>query len=114
MIASFTLSVSINEEILKGEKIEVTTNYKKNKSDKYFFETGFINLKENKFLAKDINVKMHKSLYGIRKMILELMLFLDMVINIIAFMIKEFLHHAKKLTNVLHGKLMLKRFNMIK
>jgi LPS-assembly protein len=55
---------SINEEILKGEKIEVTTNYKKNKSDKYFFETGFINLKENKFLAKDINVKMHKSLYG--------------------------------------------------
>ena len=38
---------SINEEILKGEKIEVTTNYKKNKSDKYFFETGFINLKEN-------------------------------------------------------------------
>ena len=55
---------SINEEILKGEKIEVTTNYKKNKSDKYFFKTGFINLKENKFLAKDINVKMHKSLYG--------------------------------------------------
>ena len=55
---------SINEEILKGEKIEVTTNYKKNKSDKYFFETGFINLKENKFLAKNINVKMHKSLYG--------------------------------------------------
>ncbi len=55
---------SINEEILKGKKIEVTTNYKKSKSDKYFFETGFINLKENKFLAKDINVKMHKTLYG--------------------------------------------------
>jgi len=55
---------SINQEILKGEKIEVTTNYKKSKSDKYFFETGFINLKENKFLAKDINVKMHKTLYG--------------------------------------------------
>ena len=55
---------SINQEILKGKKIEVTTNYKKNKSDKFFFETGFINLKENKFLAKDINVKMHKGLYG--------------------------------------------------
>mgnify|MGYP001329144006 CR=1 FL=1 len=55
---------SINEEILKGEKIELTTNYKKKKSDKYFFETGFVNLKENKFLAKDINVKMHKTLYG--------------------------------------------------
>ncbi len=55
---------SINQEILKGEKIEVTTNYKKKKSDKYFFETGFFNLKENKFLAKDINVKLHKTLYG--------------------------------------------------
>ena len=55
---------SINEEILKGEKIKLTTNYKKKKSDKYFFETGFINLKENKFLAKEINVKMHKTLYG--------------------------------------------------
>ena len=55
---------SINKEILKGEKIEFITNYKKEKSDKYFFETGFINLKENKFLAKDINVKMHKTLYG--------------------------------------------------
>jgi LPS-assembly protein len=54
----------INQELLKGEKIEVTTNYKKNNSDKYFFETGFFNLKENKFLAKDINVKLHKTLYG--------------------------------------------------
>ena len=55
---------SINKEILKGEKIEVTTNHKKKDSDKYFFETGFFNLKENKFLAKDINVKLHKTLYG--------------------------------------------------
>jgi len=55
---------SINQEILKGEKIEVTTNYKKKNNDKYFFETGFFNLKENKFLAKDINVKLHKTLYG--------------------------------------------------
>ena len=55
---------AINQEILKGEKIEVTTNYKKYNSDKYFFETGFFNLKENKFLAKDINVKLHKTLYG--------------------------------------------------
>tara|TARA_B110000027_G_scaffold28248_1_gene30998 strand:+ start:2214 stop:4631 length:2418 start_codon:yes stop_codon:yes gene_type:complete len=55
---------SIDKEILKGEKIEVTTNYKKDKSDKYFFETGFFNLKEKKFLAKDISVKLHKKLYG--------------------------------------------------
>tara|TARA_B100000787_G_scaffold123020_1_gene92531 strand:+ start:2205 stop:4637 length:2433 start_codon:yes stop_codon:yes gene_type:complete len=55
---------SINKEILKGEKIEVTTNNNRYNSDKYFFETGFFNLKENKFLAKDIDVKFHKTLYG--------------------------------------------------
>ena len=55
---------SINKEILKGEKIKVTTNNNRYNSDKYFFETGFFNLKENKFLAKDIDVKFHKTLYG--------------------------------------------------
>ena len=28
---------SINQEILKGEKIEITTNFNQEKSDKYFF-----------------------------------------------------------------------------
>ena len=55
---------SIDQEILKGKEIEVTTNYKKNDSDKYFFETGFFDLKQNKFLAKDISVELHKSLFG--------------------------------------------------
>ncbi|MDA7795710.1 organic solvent tolerance protein [Candidatus Pelagibacter sp.] len=55
---------SINDEILKGKKIELTTNYQKNKSDKYFFETGFVDLKKNEFLAKNINVKMHKTLFN--------------------------------------------------
>ena len=55
---------SINQEILKGTEIEVTTNYKKTNSDKYFFETGFFDLKQNKFLAKDISVEMHKALFG--------------------------------------------------
>ena len=53
----------INEEILKGTKIEITTNFQKPKSDKFFFEEGFYNLKENKFLAKDVNIKFHKSLF---------------------------------------------------
>ena len=55
---------SIDKEILKGKKIEITTKNKKKNSDKYFFETGFFNLKENKFLAKDVNVKLHKTLFG--------------------------------------------------
>ena len=55
---------SINEEILKGEKISVTTNSNKSDSDEYFFETAFFNLKENRFLGKDIKVKLHKNLFG--------------------------------------------------
>ena len=55
---------SINEEILKGKEILVTTNSNTDNSDEYFFETAFFNLKENKFLAKDINVKLHKTLFG--------------------------------------------------
>ena len=58
---------SINQEILKGKKIEVITNSDSGKSDKYFFENGFLNLKENKFLAKDISVKLHKSIYNNNK-----------------------------------------------
>jgi LPS-assembly protein len=54
---------SINEEILKGKNIVATTNDKKNKSDKFFFKTGFFDLKKNKFLGKDITVKFHKNLF---------------------------------------------------
>ena len=54
---------SIDEEILKGKKIIITTNDKKNDSDEFFFETGFFNLKENTFLAKDITSKLHKNMF---------------------------------------------------
>ena len=52
-----------NEEVLKGEKIEIITISKKNKSDKLFFENGFFDLKEKKFLAKNINIEFHKTLF---------------------------------------------------
>ena len=52
-----------NEEMLKGEKIEIITISKKNKSDKLFFENGFFDLKEKKFLAKNINIEFHKTLF---------------------------------------------------
>ena len=50
----------INQEILKGEAVQVNSN----NSDKYFFEHGFLDLKKNKFLSKDINVKLDKGIYG--------------------------------------------------
>jgi LPS-assembly protein len=55
---------SINKEILKGENIVAITNDKENKSDEFFFKTGFFDLKKNKFLGKDIVAKFHKDLFG--------------------------------------------------
>ena len=56
---------SINQEILKGENIEVSmkTNEKTN-NDNFFIKTGVFNLKENKFLAKDISAMLRKDLFG--------------------------------------------------
>ena len=54
---------SINKEILKGENITVITNNEKNKGDTFFFHTGFINLENNKFLAKDVTSKLHKNMF---------------------------------------------------
>jgi len=58
---------SIDTEILKGENIIAVTNNKKNKSDEFFFKTGFFDLKKNKFLGKDIIAKLHKGLFGDNK-----------------------------------------------
>jgi len=58
---------SIDKEILKGENIVAITNDKKNKSDEFFFKTGFFDLKKNKFLGKDIVAKFHKDLFGDNK-----------------------------------------------
>ncbi len=55
---------SINEEILKGEKIFYRKNEKKNKEDEFYFETGFFNLKKNEFLGKDTDITFHKTLFG--------------------------------------------------
>ena len=55
---------SIDKEILKGENIVAITSDKENKSDKFFFKTGFFDLKKNEFLGKDIVAKFHKDLFG--------------------------------------------------
>ena len=55
---------SINQEILKGENIIAITSDRENKSDEFFFKTGFFDLKKNEFLGKDIAAKFHKDLFG--------------------------------------------------
>tara|TARA_B110000037_G_scaffold159478_1_gene179959 strand:- start:176 stop:2641 length:2466 start_codon:yes stop_codon:yes gene_type:complete len=54
---------SIDEEILKGKNITFIRKEKVNKEEKFFFQTGFFNLKENKFLGKEVNVKFDKMLF---------------------------------------------------
>ncbi len=49
---------------LVGEKILVTTNYKLPKSDKYFFDTGFFNLKKNEFIAQNIKILLEPLIFG--------------------------------------------------
>ncbi len=56
---------SINQEILKGENIEVSMKTdEKDNDDNFFIKTGFFNLKDNKFLAKDISATLRKDLFG--------------------------------------------------
>ena len=52
-----------NNEILKGEEILIITNYNTPKSDRYFFANGFVDLKNQKFLGKDTDIRIHKSVF---------------------------------------------------
>ena len=55
----------INKEIIKGEEVMIITNYNLPKSDKFFLENAIINLKDNKFIAKDTNIELHKDVFNI-------------------------------------------------
>ena len=55
------------EKILKGENIRVTTNLNKEKSDKFKFKDGMINLYDNTFIATNTNIKIHKSVFENKK-----------------------------------------------
>ena len=54
---------NIDDEILKGNKVEVITNYKKKKSDKYFFNIGFFDFKKNNFLTKDVKIDFYDEMF---------------------------------------------------
>ncbi len=55
---------SIDNEIVKGEKVLIITNYNLPKSDRFYFSNAVIDLKNSKFFGKDSNVKIHKSIFG--------------------------------------------------
>ena len=54
----------IDEEILKGENIAINSNYKLPKSDKFYFTSAIIDLKNNNFVAKDTEIEIHKNIFG--------------------------------------------------
>ena len=54
---------SVNDEVLKGEKVFYRRNEQENKEDEYFFETGFFNLKKSEFLGTSTDIIFHKTLF---------------------------------------------------
>ena len=54
----------INNELLKGEKVNILAKVDENKTDKYFFSEGFFDLKNEKHIAKETKIKIHKSVFG--------------------------------------------------
>ncbi len=54
---------SVNDEVLKGEKVFYRRNEQENKEDEYYFETGFFNLKKGEFLGTSTDITFHKTLF---------------------------------------------------
>ena len=53
-----------DNKLLKGNDIEVETNFKQEKSDKFFFKNAFINFLDNSFLSRDTKINIHKKVFN--------------------------------------------------
>ncbi|MDA7719089.1 organic solvent tolerance protein [Candidatus Pelagibacter sp.] len=62
-----SFSYNINQEILKGKKIEVLAKVDENKIDQYFFSEGFFNFADKSHIAKKTKIKTHKDVFGDKK-----------------------------------------------
>ena len=51
------------KKLLRGNDIEVETNYKKEKNDKFYFKNAFINFTDNSYLSKDTEINIHKNFW---------------------------------------------------
>ena len=60
-------SYSLKEEILKGEKIFINTKYNQPFSDKYFFKSAVFDLKNQNYIAQDIDINFKKDFFGNKK-----------------------------------------------
>ena len=57
-------SFSIDEEILKGEKILVNLNFNLPQNDKLFFNNGIFDFKKKSFVAKDVQINLKKDTFN--------------------------------------------------
>ena len=57
-------SYSLKNKILKGEKKFLNTKYNQPFSDKYFFKSAVFNLKDQSYVAQDIDIKFKKDTFG--------------------------------------------------
>lgn len=57
----------INKNLLKGDKVEVISDYSKSEFDRdqYFFENGIFNLEKKEFIASDTKLILKRNLFGI-------------------------------------------------
>ena len=60
-------SYSLKNEILKGENFFINTKYNQPFSDKYFFKTAIFNLRDQSYIAQDIDINLKKDLFGNKK-----------------------------------------------
>ena len=56
--------LSLNEEQLIGENILFINNFGLPKSDKFYFSSAIINLKNDSFIAKDTEITIHKEIFN--------------------------------------------------
>ena len=61
-IGKFTYS--LKDEVLKGEDFFINTKYDQPFSDKFFFKTAIFNLKDQSYIAQDIDIDLKKDLFG--------------------------------------------------
>ena len=60
-------SYSIKDKIIKGEDIFINREYDQPFSEKYFFESATLNLLDQSYIAKNINIDLKKDIFGNNK-----------------------------------------------
>ena len=55
---------SLKDKILKGENIFINTNYNQPFSDKFFFESAVVNLTNQNYIDKNIDIEFKKDMFG--------------------------------------------------